>query len=680
LNGIVPAPATADLLEPWQVWYDVCELANLEGGETKIDEKSAKRATRMEQLRKMAQSRDFHNYEAGNSYLMTYLQELVLHPSSPKRLCWTVLGMLLIIYDMIMLPMSAFDLPLDDLAVVMSWFIASFWSIDTVAQFFVGFYAHNKLEMRVRKTVRNYLRSWFIVDFVLVLIDWAVIVTDILNTSGSRSNASALRVAKSVKTMRTLRSIRLLRVVKFPQIFKLVTTSLGRSEYASLCMGIVKHLCSILMVNHLIACLWYLIGKEHHGGWVAYYASDEDWDHLYLMSLHWSLTQFTPSTMAVQPQTVGERLFTVTVIVFALITFSSFVSSITNLMTHLRSLKSTEAKQFDKLERYLHDSKISFHLSLRVRRFLEHSIGETKRRPQEKDVDLILRLSEPLRQELHYEVHSPVVQRHPFFANYSLLNLPAMQKLCHTSVRTTALSTDDVLFNSGETAKSIYFLTGGLCEYIRHVGSREVVKEVQHGEWAAEMVLWTPWEHRGLMKASTESSLHAVSVGEFHQVVSMSKAGQLEASAYAMAVVKTLNEKASQAGNIKGLSDLDGVDPHAICSEVFKAHQDQGKSHHWLRAVHPLRGSERGSFNELHITQTESASSVRSSGGTFNFWSTGSIQKRQSKDQESTATSGSTTVPSAEVGGHKAAHDVSAKNTPAVRFDTPESDSDSEGS
>merc|ERR1712007_143897 len=155
-----------------------------------------------------------------------------------------------------------------------------------------------------------------------------------------------------------------------------------------------------------------MIGKD---GWVKFYTTpDDSWKMLYLISLHWSLTQFTPATMAVQPQNLAEQAFAVAVLLFALVTFSSFVSSITNLMTHLQSLSSEQAKQFLKLERYLSDNHISFHLSFRVRRFLDHFFKEQNKKSHEKDVEILIYLSEPLRMELHREVYSPSVIKHPF--------------------------------------------------------------------------------------------------------------------------------------------------------------------------------------------------------------------------------------------------------------------------
>jgi len=217
--------------------------------------------------------------------------------------------------------------------------------------------------------------------------------------------------------------------------------------------------------------------------------------------------------------------------------------------------------------------------------------------------------------ELHYEVYGPVVSKHHFFRNYADLNLPAVQKLCHTSMQSLNLSIDDMLFNAGETAKSIYFLTIGLMEYVRWDGKSNRMTEVKEDDWASEMVLWTPWEHRGSMKAKMQSNLNAISATDFHKVVMETKAGQLEASAYSFAAVKILED---MQGSF--LSDLNGGDFDAdnICQQVFP-HYIKANHHNWFhgQTTRMSRGSlqipsdEIPGFRTRHSFQGEGSKEDR---------------------------------------------------------------------
>merc|ERR1719221_2539193 len=122
------------------------------------------------------------------------------------------------------------------------------------------------------------------------------------------------------------------------------------SEYASIVANIVKMILLVLVINHLISCLWYAIGTSPGFGdatWLKHHAFDDaDWSYQYATSFHWSITQFTPSSMHVQPQNIRERVFAITVVVLALVGFSYVVGSITGSLAQLRSMSNDGAQQF----------------------------------------------------------------------------------------------------------------------------------------------------------------------------------------------------------------------------------------------------------------------------------------------------------------------------------------------
>merc|ERR1719471_252981 len=98
-----------------------------------------------------------------------------------------------------------------------------------------------------------------------------------------------------------------------------------------------------------------------------------EWDYLYFTSFHWAITQFTPASMDVQPQNLLERVFTVLIVVFALVAFSYVVGSITGSLTQLRSMQEDTYKQFWNLRRYLKQHRVPTALSARIQRYLEHA-------------------------------------------------------------------------------------------------------------------------------------------------------------------------------------------------------------------------------------------------------------------------------------------------------------------
>merc|ERR1712227_273780 len=103
----------------------------------------------------------------------------------------------------------------------------------------------------------------------------------------------------------------------------------------------------LLVVNHAICTTWYAISKLHHENWVRRYGFEDSTIRMkYAVALHWSLTQFTPASMDVQPVSLEERMFTILVVTFGLVYFSSFISSITASMQQLRLMTEEYGKQY----------------------------------------------------------------------------------------------------------------------------------------------------------------------------------------------------------------------------------------------------------------------------------------------------------------------------------------------
>eukprot|EP00438_Fugacium_kawagutii_P014074 Skav204181 [mRNA] locus=scaffold903:671647:679349:- [translate_table: standard] len=169
-------------------------------------------------------------------------------------------------------------------------------------------------------------------------------------------------MARNFKVLRAFRALRILRLLRLLKLQRLMNIAYDfiSSEYAFIMIGMLRLVIFIIVLNHVIACIWFFTGKfAVDTGLVRSWLLDtvngdmlaESKLYQYTTSLHWSLTQFTPASMEVSARNVPERMLSIAVLFFALITFSSFVGSITTSMTALRSMKADTKKQFWMLRR-----------------------------------------------------------------------------------------------------------------------------------------------------------------------------------------------------------------------------------------------------------------------------------------------------------------------------------------
>jgi len=540
-----------DYFEMWPCW----EYVRLCGDSPDLDSDADMQARREKTVSKVMEgfsSIDESVPEIFEWRAIVFLQMLVLHPNCIKRLSWVALSMIFITFDMLTTPLYVFGIQDSRVVVVMTWAGILFWLLDLPASLLTGYYIRTTVEMNVSKTAGHYARTW-------MLFDVALIITDLLvATTMWPRGASVLRGSKLLRSARALRSLRMLRVVRLPISIRDFICTFGHSEYAWLTLSLASHMFGILLINHFIACFWYFIGCSGDG-WVDEYVKGEPVEMLYFTALHWSLTQFTPATMAVQPQNFSERVFAVAVLLFAMIVFSAFVSSITNLMTNLFNLNSAEMKQFMRLDRYLHDNNISFRLSVRIRRYLEHLHLEKQRNLQERDVEPLVKLSQPLQMELRYEVHYPLLSKHPFFLYFALTNLPVVQRVCLEALQCVLLCAGDALFGPGDTAWAMYFISRGVLMYQKQ-GER-LPAALKSCQWFCESVLWTPWEHKGEMRAVTAAKLLALDAEKFQTMVCRNQAAALQPAGYATEAVERLNscKKAELTDVDSTLLDYEGM-------------------------------------------------------------------------------------------------------------------------
>mmetsp|Transcript_44836 Transcript_44836/g.104711 ORF Transcript_44836/g.104711 Transcript_44836/m.104711 type:complete len:712 (-) Transcript_44836:68-2203(-) len=468
--------------------------------------------------------------------------QLPMSPNAPIRLSWDVASMILISYDVWWIPLQCFDPAEDTFTTLMGWVSLIFWTLDMVATLLVGYFDDGELVLSPKRIACRYLRTWFLPDLIVVLPDW---FTRLVDPEGGDGLAT---VARMIKGFRAIRILRLLRLLKLQRLMNMVYDLID-SEYMFIVFTMIRLIVAITVLNHVIACIWYLVGyltmEAGMPNWLEdtglrnVYTSEFAWK--YLTSLHWSLTQFTPASMDVSARNEYERIMSILVLFFSLVAFSSIVGSVTNSMTALRNMSGDSKKQFWLLRRFLNHKKIGKTTSARIIRFLEHQTANQQGDVNPGSITILTLLSEPLKNLLAYELSKKHVENHPFFCHLEHEMSPILVKLCDTVLRTIDLASEDVVFHPGEEGEKMYFVKSGHLEYMLPNG--EVLRpRLLQKAWLAEAVLWTTWWHRGEFKASTPSELAIIKPGPFNEVMKMHPRPWSLCRRYAEVFVKFLNQ------------------------------------------------------------------------------------------------------------------------------------------
>lgn len=491
------------------------------------------------------------------------------HPSSQWRAAWDCTGMLMIFYDIVSMPFFlAFDPSESGPTTAMFFVTLTFWSTDLLYNFHTGYYRNGEPQLRFRDIATHYLRNWFLCDASMVAMDWITVAF------GPSSDTGDLRYVSSIRTLRLLRSMRLIRLLKLRHIMEEIEDRI-HSESLHIIMDVLKGLFTIILICHIIACSWFAVGlAQDDSGWVNQFGViDRSTAYQYATSLHWSLTQFAPASMEVGPRTTNERMFNIVMILFGLIIFSSFISSVTAATGRLRQLSSQKDRQLFILRRFLKERKVPTGLQLRIKKYVHWAISHHKNTVQESDVALLKMLSVPLKMDLDTCATKPLLLGHPFFRRFSWVDSNAFRQIIHSALVRIALSEGDVLFTAGLSCDRMFFVDSGVLGYTRNSvtqssQSKDSLSTVSENsiqlvgrQWCCEAALWTSWVHVGTLRAATMCDIVYLDALKFSQATLGYETVCSLAATYAQRFVQELNRKKPDE-----LSDLPSemrVDPFA---------------------------------------------------------------------------------------------------------------------
>mmetsp|Transcript_92954 Transcript_92954/g.240123 ORF Transcript_92954/g.240123 Transcript_92954/m.240123 type:complete len:784 (-) Transcript_92954:145-2496(-) len=578
------ASTLEDVIELWPVWH------------TPPKDLKGKLAT-SDLLANALQGKNYlsHNENAEDTlrYQLRHVDEVtraakctMIRPDSPRRIAWDMMGIMWLVIDLAWIPMQAFDPPPMTPVTVFEWITLIFWTMDMVASCNTGFMANDgTVNMNRRQVIFRYVKSWFAFDILLISLDWASALPQLLAVSSSSSEMTAsTSLARSVRLLRVTRIFRVLRLLRLLKLRQMIMaiTSFVDSEWMTIFIAVGRNLITIVAINHTLACCWFAVGRiDESRSWVkSARLEDKDLFDKYMVSLHWSLAQFTPGNTSIEPQNIWERLFANLMLIFGMVIFTCFVSSITSLMQAVWSVNRYRTTQAWLLKKFLRQNKVSNGLFARVTRYTDLVVERQQKTLHPSKVQFLTLLSGPLHIELQMELFSPRLTVHPFFKKYAEVCMSAIRELSVKAVCNQHYAKTDTIYHRSVQAHNMYFIVEGSALYHFHSRKMEGVKrtvKLEKDQWCSEAVLWMQWVHSGEMKALTESNIIALNAAKFREV----STGHYDAFLAAQECAKNFVE---QVRVIAASGDADVTDADfRVMEEVWRhdargVHFDEGRS------------------------------------------------------------------------------------------------------
>jgi hypothetical protein len=493
---------------------------------------------------------EHHDYRPG--FVCKLMDRFVVDPTSPKRIVWDLFSLYFVIYDLLTVPLIVFEFDENDFAGVMRIATMLFWTFDIAASCFTGYQgALGKIELHWHKVLVEYAKKRFAFDFVVVLMDWLMFLSDM------SSFASLFRLGKAVRVTRVMRIFRMLRLARLQSILSTVNSHLT-SPLLNSFLNIVSLIFCVMVINHFFGCGWYGVGMM---------GSRESWIHLldaqgasmlerYLASYQWSLAQFTPAPTDVQPVNTGERLYAIFILFLGLVVYSALLGNVTATINHARADAFKKMVENSLLRTFLAEKHVTDELSHGITLFLKDK-GIVKKRTAECDVMLIEHLPRHLREELHYQVYTPNLSKHTFFDVCDTIHHDAMVCICHEATQEKVLAKGEEPIYYGKKGSAMLFPIAGVLHYFGGPHREHLVDDkhvvIGLGGWTTEAPLWIRWEHRGLLSAHDLCDVVEIESYNFRKVMSRQGSALAAFRRYAEFYVKTFVQAAEEGSDVDDL-------------------------------------------------------------------------------------------------------------------------------
>eukprot|EP00929_Paragymnodinium_shiwhaense_P018796 TRINITY_DN13020_c0_g1_i1.p1 TRINITY_DN13020_c0_g1~~TRINITY_DN13020_c0_g1_i1.p1 ORF type:complete len:398 (-),score=67.22 TRINITY_DN13020_c0_g1_i1:189-1382(-) len=137
------------------------------------------------------------------------VSKILIQPGGTKRVAWDLAGAVMLLWDIVMIPVSVFGPEQTMVHTVMDWITMLFWTFDVFMSLITGVVKEGQVVMDPRFILRRYLVTWFALDMAVVIPDWVTTIMGLL--AGEDDNGN--NVGKSLRVLRIGRTARLLRLV-----------------------------------------------------------------------------------------------------------------------------------------------------------------------------------------------------------------------------------------------------------------------------------------------------------------------------------------------------------------------------------------------------------------------------------------------------------------------------------
>ncbi|KAG6953200.1 hypothetical protein JG688_00012988 [Phytophthora aleatoria] len=388
-----------------------------------------------------------------------------IDPEASAKRMWDLLLTFLVLYTTLVVPYRVcFQVEAGGGFAVIETMMDVAFFIDIVFNFITGLQLPSgEVSYNLRVIVKAYLRGWFTVDFFSTLP-----FESLAKLFGVGNNAhAALLSAKLLRGLKVLRLFKLARIRRLGKVFANLEDAVYTNQSL---ISLAKLALTMLFIAHLVACLWYAVGKtDSEESWLISISLDpaglvSDTDSLqYVRSMYWAIVTMTTIGYGdIVAHSNNERLLNIGVMAVGVSFFGYVIGTISTLVTNLDVAAARYDERMTVVKEYIISRRMPKYIGNKIRHHFEYFY---QNRSVFKERRILKRLPSALRNEMIHHVHSKIVSSIKYFVNCpeSLISDIVM------AMRPFAVLKDEYIYVEHEIAAHVFFIIKGKVQLVKTV-------------------------------------------------------------------------------------------------------------------------------------------------------------------------------------------------------------------
>ena len=226
-----------------------------------------------------------------------------------------------------------------------------------------------------------------------------------------------MRIPRLYKLFRLTKLLRMIKVIKSKGgSNRLTKYILDKFKLDSNIERFIIFIFLFLILNHLAACIWYLLAKFDDFSpncWVTRLGYiDESPDNLYILSFYWTLTTVTTVGYGdISAGTTPERVYNLFIMSIGVLMYSFAIGSLTSIVASIDAKNAKVNERLQALYSIRYDFKISEDIYEKVRKLIKYGVTHD----QNRQLKFLQVLPHKLRIELSQIIHENIIKKLNFF-------------------------------------------------------------------------------------------------------------------------------------------------------------------------------------------------------------------------------------------------------------------------